>query len=648
MAKKWHVSVYWNGGSSANLLTNGNYESDVAGWTNDGNGDAVARSTLYSRFGDASLVMGDTTVAFGNAIADTQRALVSGTTYTGSMWFYIRDTAPTLTNATLRFMTTGFAVKASANFLTQANATRNQWFRVSVTWTADASATFIFGVIFAATTSHQEYVDGAQVEVGSTPTPYYDGTVGDESDGLMEITIERGRKTIINAGGNGFAPQQVGEATLTLRNTDGRYDPLNTSSPLYPNVAPGKVVTIRFEDGAEYGMLTGHIYDIRPIGNAQSRRVQMIVRDGWQWLKDRKVTVAPNPDAQTDFAIGYLCAAAEYPFSQSEATGDDTIPYWWADNQDAMGQIQSLTDSELGITYIATDGTLTFKARSAQYLTASSVSISGDGANGDLNELNFAQPWDVVRNYVQVKVYPTDIIPNGTGVPLNDALWKSTKPIKLRPLQSVTLNVKYTYAGKDTSAYNLIQPVATTDYQAFENANGTGNNMTVYVSVLLTENGTEANLVLTNGNPNLVAHVTLLKVRGDVINKTDALTVETDSSDGGDKRTFLLDVPWQQDIENAQLYADYLASLLKNPRGNPVLRSNRNTAKQCLELSTVLTLTVTAQGIANVYRVEGVSHHWSAQSPNILDTKLYCGTKDETSYWIIGTSTFDDQTVLAF
>lgn len=459
----------------------------------------------------------------------------------------------------------------------------------------------------------------------------------DEASRLMELSLDRGRKALIRSGGNGFTPQDVGECVLTFRNTDGRYDPLNASSALYPNVAPGKQVTITLTDGATYAMFRGHIYDIKPVGNAQSRKVQIIVRDGWQWLSDRKITSAPQANIGTHTAMATVLTAAAYPFATSIATGEDTIPYWWADNQDAMHEIQSVADSEFGILYAAGDGTLTFQARSAQWNTASSVTFQST----DLNELSFAQPWDVIRNVIQIKVYPTDIFSD-------QVLWASTKPFKLRPTKALTLNVKYTYEGNPTSAQNIAAMVANVHYQAFENANGTGANLTANIGVVVTAKGEEASIALTNNSATRLAYITLLQLRGDVINRGDAVTVEADASGGSNRRTFLLDVPWQQDVETAQEYAKYLAGLFDNARGNPTLRTNRDTAKQCLDLGAVFTLDVSTLGINNAYRVEGLHHAWNAQSPNVLNTRIFGGNKDETSYFILDQSLLDGPDVLAY
>ena len=463
----------------------------------------------------------------------------------------------------------------------------------------------------------------------------------DEAARLMDISITRGRKKFLR-GGEGFEPNAVGECVLTLRNTDGRYDPLNTGSAIYPNCAPGKLVTITLTDGSTYNMFAGYIYDIQPIGSAQSQRVKITVRDGWQWLKDRKVRYAATANVKTNTAVTNILSEADYPFTSSLDTGQHTIPYWWADNKDAMSALHEVSDAEFGILYINAAGALVFKNRSYRY---KALTTGSTWTETDLNELSFAQPWDVVRNVVQIKAYPSEVIPNGATD--NQYLWRSARVFKLRPGKTITLNVEYTFRGERVSAINVIQPVATTDYLLFANADGTGDNLTANFSVTLTDNGQDAKLVITNSGTR-AGYFARLQVRGDVLNKADALVVEKDTSGGTTPRTFVLDSRWTQDVELAQVYADYLASYLDDVRGAPVLRSNRSTAKQCEDLYTEITLTISSKGINAKYRIAGVEHKWSAQSPNVLDSRLFLEPKDNTSYWTLGTSTFDSQTVLAF
>ena len=488
---------------------------------------------------------------------------------------------------------------------------------------------------------------------GATPPLWWqvmiewDGTTFvDEGPNLMELRSSRGRTKTLR-GANGFEPMGIGELVLTFRNFDGRYDPLNSSSPLYPDVAPGAEVRVSvIHSGLTYDVFCGHIYDIKPIANGANRRAQIIVRDGWQWLKDRKVRAETRFDFRTDEAIDTIATNAGYPFLVLVETGDDTIPYWWAGNRDAMTEIQSVAESECGTVNINRSGILTFTPRSALRGITASHTLTGS----NIQELNFAQPWDVVRNVIQVRSYPTEV---RTG----QVLWRSQAPIRLRAGHTRNFVVDYNLqTAQDeeglainvkASALSTVTPVATTDYTAYENADGSGATVTGDISIFVDNLGEQARIEMTNSGTS-TAWVTL-KLRGAVIIKNNAVTMETDNSGGETARSFVLDVPWQQDVDKAQLYADFLAAFLSDPRAAPTVRmNNAGLDIQLAELFTGYELDITGVVENKIYRSCGVDHSWSALSPLVLNTRLYLEHTDETDYFTLDVSELDSTDELAY
>lgn len=474
----------------------------------------------------------------------------------------------------------------------------------------------------------------------------WDGTNNvNEAAYLQHLRVSRGRKNLIRSGGEGFEPQMIGEAVLTLNNNSGRYDPLNSSGALYPNVAPGKQVTISVSDGTSYNVFRGHIYNLQPIrGTSGAKRTRIIVRDGWQWLKERLVRYAATANVNTGTAISNLLTAAQYPYSTSIDTGSDTIPYWWASNKNAKDEIQSVVDSEFGLVYCAADGTLTFKNRPNQWGGTSSATYTG----AEVSEVDLAMPWDVMRNVVQIKTYPTSTIANGVGT--NLYLWRCSKTFKIRAGKTITLTAEYTYQGQKVSGINTIAPVATTDYRAFANSDGTGDSLTSSISVTLTNKGEEGQLVIVNSGSR-AAFITLLQVRGTALLKSDAVIIESDVSGGSNRRTFLLDVPWQQNVEDADIYSDHLANYMATAWRVPTIRTNTTIgtlARQMAELSTIQTLNISSIGVNAAFRIGGVEHEWDAHSPNQIWTDIFFEHKDTTTYFTLNTSTLNSSDKLAY
>src|SRR3990167_9369781 len=91
-------------------------------------------------------------------------------------------------------------------------------------------------------------------------------TFNNEALRMKSLTTVRGRQHFLSK--DGFDRYEPGEAVGIFDNSDGRYDPYNTSSPLYPYVEPGRLVRILVKDGTSgtnYGVMRGVVKDIQPL-----------------------------------------------------------------------------------------------------------------------------------------------------------------------------------------------------------------------------------------------------------------------------------------------------------------------------------------------------------------------------------------------
>ena len=144
-------------------LSNEDFEGGVSGWSNNGWGDAVAQSATVAHSGQYSLKAGDTTSTYGQTIPGTTVSLNSTTAYICFAWVYIPSATPTLTAASFRVhqTSTSGTLMASSSFLTQANATRNSWFQVSIAFTTTSAGTYAPNIQFDDNNagSHNEYLD---------------------------------------------------------------------------------------------------------------------------------------------------------------------------------------------------------------------------------------------------------------------------------------------------------------------------------------------------------------------------------------------------------------------------------------------------------------------------------------------------------
>jgi len=146
-----------------NLITNPSIETATTGYT--AVGATLTRVATQQKRGVYSLSIAPTAGTTDGAYYEV--SLTSGTTYTFSIDVLGVVSIPYL----IRFATTGGTTKASTTFTGTGG-----WQRLSVTWTADATATFR---LYVTKNSHAStgtfYADGALCSAVSAETTYFDG-----------------------------------------------------------------------------------------------------------------------------------------------------------------------------------------------------------------------------------------------------------------------------------------------------------------------------------------------------------------------------------------------------------------------------------------------------------------------------------------
>jgi len=143
-----------------------------------------------------------------------------------------------------------------------------------------------------------------------TVAPDYSQDIDDISDYLMEYDIDRGQKVE-----QGNAP--AGVATFTLNNSDGRFSPTNSSSPLYGYIRPWLPIRLRATVNAStYTVYTGFISRILCFPSSRKQIAMFYCTDGMDLLARNMVTQdeSTTSTATTDGdAVGYVLDAAGWP-----------------------------------------------------------------------------------------------------------------------------------------------------------------------------------------------------------------------------------------------------------------------------------------------------------------------------------------------
>lgn len=268
------------------------------------------------------------------------------------------------------------------------------------------------GALYGVTVYHTEYYGASPtssatfrwgIDVDWDGDGVFDGT--NEATRLLQFQCTRGRKNWLQPNGQGFYPLSVGAFHITLDNYDGKYDVWNTSSPLYPNVEPGKDVRIRVVDvqtEACYDVFYGIVTDIVPSGYGANAIVNITVEDGLRYLRNNySFGLSGGVSSWTaQQIIEYILSDCGWRWGTSISFSSfATIPYYLSDgSKSALDDINKIIgdydEFGSGISlFVATDGT----AKNA----GTEVGALGDMSANLLKDLSISSPYTTRRNIVK-------------------------------------------------------------------------------------------------------------------------------------------------------------------------------------------------------------------------------------------------------
>jgi hypothetical protein len=260
-------------GPTVNMLSAAaaSFEDGTAGgWVASGSTPPTqTNSTVANLYGARSLraawVTGSSFTIGGTQVVTP--ALTAGVTYTASVWLY----APSGSTLPAFGMANG---SGTVSFASTSIGSTGVWQRLSQTFTPLTSGTLQLAVwpVTSSVAGSVCFVDGAQLELGATATPFTDNTetftditryVRGRGDSSPLLDTTRGRDYELSR-------CSTGTFSLMLDNTDGRFDPTNPASPyvlgtLNPGgltglVTSGRRIRIRATyQGVTYGIFRGYV-----------------------------------------------------------------------------------------------------------------------------------------------------------------------------------------------------------------------------------------------------------------------------------------------------------------------------------------------------------------------------------------------------
>jgi len=377
---------------------------------------------------------------------------------------------------------------------------------------------------------------------------------------------------MIAAGGQGFEPFRPGTATGIFDNSDGRYDPYNSSSPIYGHITPGKFVRISVRDDENsdtYQIMRGVVSDIQPADQGDKRRVRITIIDGLRWLMDRKINVGLNQSIDKRLIPSRITFFAEWPDEWPTSFGSDSteLTYWWAWDQNAFEALKEFNEAEGAVSFHTRDGRFAWRQRDYAHLRSTTIDQSEI-----LAEIGSPQPWETVRNIVRVNVQKTVLDA------INDVIWT------MRDIPAIADGE--TFYVEPIFRYAEWQPCgAAISFSHTVNAQADGGGADLTDDCALTylaQIGEGAQLWLTN-NSGTDGYITAFTATGNAIYVPNVDIRE--ASDAGSKSTYgpralAINSRWVEDSVHAKTIADWLLSELKDPAIQPIIQVEARPAKQ--------------------------------------------------------------------
>ncbi len=242
-------------------------------------------------------------------------------------------------------------------------ATMGIEYTVEVAWGGSVEGLFRIGV---------SEVGGTDV-ISGWPA---DAGFEDVTEDCQAFTLTRGRS-------DDLGQLMAGTAMVELRDQSGKYNPVNASSSLYPNVKPMRAIRIKATyDGTTYGIFYGFLQSIHSQSHPSFPRTTLDCADLFAWLSQRKPTISALGSTTTGAAIKAILDEIGWPGSLRSLDDGDTIPDFSADGSDSsLELINGLLEAEMGVFYINGSGIATFENRNARFVSSASSSTITGSAN---------------------------------------------------------------------------------------------------------------------------------------------------------------------------------------------------------------------------------------------------------------------------
>lgn len=411
---------------------------------------------------------------------------------------------------------------------------------------------------------------------------------------VLDVSWDRGRSSVNDQ-------MAMGTATVTLLNVDGKYSPFDTGSDIYPNMVPGRKVKIQIANqSTTYPIFFGRISDIsQGLDPHDAPTVELSLEDEFGRLglsRYRSAGVLVTLEGgRVDSLIG-LIINAEFAGEMVHSLERGSGGIWrWAMDDTHLQAFRTAAHQELGGSVFMSAGdngaglpVLVFYNR--EHRSAQPIHATFTGPQALDMQLRQSDWIDEVIHRRAGLTASDDVTPIYNLFPTGRELATgSADPIN-------TINGRYIY-----SATNVVEPVADIDYTVNAAADGSGQDLTKFVSVdSFTSFGGGFQITFDNAS-GLTGYLTLFQIRGQVVRQSGEereITV-TDASAPVKNQTLRDTFDFNDDADAIKGYAQFrlFAGTTFYPRRLDVLLRPRDDSEATdilgIDLAKRLTITNT-------------------------------------------------------
>lgn len=356
---------------------------------------------------------------------------------------------------------------------------------------------------------------------------------------------------------------QPSKATLVMNNTTDRFTPDNASGALYADISGGIYrVPIRIDMGytdATNGdevlrQFTGEIESASEANSGGHKQVVFNCVDAAIATLQYKHRTTMQLDQRADEFITTLLTAVGGISTQLDR-GMNVIPFAWADDENVWQECQRVASADGGWFYFGKDGVARFE-RMTHWLEQGAHTVSQA-------TINASRMWEYSDEIVWRDVYSSVIVaytPRRIGP--EQVIYESDRPITVGPGETVNITALF-----KCPAASYVPPVVYTDFwPVTAGMNSQSSNVTIAVTAY----AMQADIAITNADPNYAAYVLDFQLRGYPVEGDETQEVREDTTLDpalvAGKIFALRENDFVQTESQAAMLAGFLRDKLQRPR----------------------------------------------------------------------------------